>query len=145
MSQSLEYEDVRKLASELAARLPPGIILPQTFPQLVSYLQSKDVIFAKAFLFHLCNSLILYERQTEPFEVHTIIPLLLGTLLSQGSSEEWQKLQFGCIDCLAIILKVTLPAKDIRTVKEVEDIHQMDDLFPFVLFQVSSSSHTSLR
>jgi len=75
----------------------------------------RDYHLSKILVYLLCNMLLVHRRSLESFGVHIIIGPLLEVLtwrvpidLEDVNFSALQKLQYGCIDCLAIILRISL-------------------------------------
>ncbi|CAM6037629.1 unnamed protein product [Sphagnum compactum] len=105
MCDCYEFDDVRKVASELTGRLLPTVMLPLMTAQLEEATTTRDTRRAKACLFTICTSLMIRGRDTLDHPLMKHVQQLLSTiLLWPGGSSEIVKAQHGCIDCYAAMI-----------------------------------------
>ncbi|XP_011075215.1 uncharacterized protein LOC105159735 isoform X2 [Sesamum indicum] len=109
-----EFEDVRKLASELCGRIHPKVLVPVLSSQLESAANAKDTLKIRVCLFSLCTSLMIRGnnayRHPDLFRIRKTIQKVLSW--TSSDRDEISKAQHGCIDCLALILCTELQAPE---------------------------------
>ncbi|KAL0339636.1 UNVERIFIED_CONTAM: hypothetical protein Sradi_4480400 [Sesamum radiatum] len=107
-----EFEDVRKLASELCGRIHPKVLVPVLSSQLESAADAKDTLKIRVCLFSLCTSLMIRGnnayRHPDLFRIRKTIQKVLSW--TSSDKDEISKAQHGCIDCLALMLCTELQA-----------------------------------
>uniref|UniRef100_A0A6B2KXZ0 Uncharacterized protein n=1 Tax=Arcella intermedia TaxID=1963864 RepID=A0A6B2KXZ0_9EUKA len=121
---SIQFEEVRKIATENCARFPlhlsfPEIMEKQNLIDLLSNLSNErnllKIQIARALVFFICQSLLRFERKINDW-FSRLAPHLCGALQMKldGETElsrEIHKLQYGCIDFLAISLSIAITKK----------------------------------
>ncbi|ELR16026.1 uncharacterized protein ACA1_223230 [Acanthamoeba castellanii str. Neff] len=112
MTQLYEFEDVRKLAAEVVAFLPPKLTLPAISQSLLRHIDEAALVHIKVDIYAICNALLVHGKAAHPFVID-LVPAILSLLKlpipsSSTGSLEVQKLQHACIDFLAL---VTLTAR----------------------------------
>ncbi|KAL0453083.1 UNVERIFIED_CONTAM: hypothetical protein Slati_1286400 [Sesamum latifolium] len=109
-----EFEDVRKLASELCGRIHPKVLVPILSSQLESAANAKDTLKIRVCLFSLCTSLTIRGnnayRHPDLFRIRKTIQKVLSW--TSSDKNEISKAQHGCIDCLALMLCTELQAPE---------------------------------
>ncbi|KAK4404886.1 hypothetical protein Sango_0857200 [Sesamum angolense] len=107
-----EFEDVRKLASELCGRIHPKVLVPVLSSQLEFAANAKDTLKIRVCLFSLCTSLMIRGnnayRHPDLFRIRNTIQKVLSW--TSSDKDEISKAQHGCIDCLALMLCTELQA-----------------------------------
>ena len=130
-----EYDQVRKVASEVLGRLPPSLALPLIRAKLRDFSvathggggsdadggggggngdASRDedgrlppVLAAKSAVYAVCHAVVCHAPSLEPPTVRWLVAeLLTPLLLSTDPSGEVYKLQHGCIDALSFMVQV---------------------------------------
>ncbi|CAM6127208.1 unnamed protein product [Calypogeia fissa] len=114
-----EFEDVRKVASELTGRLLPNIMIPLITAQLEDAYHTQDLLRAKACIYVLCTSLGIRGQESLNHPLMTsVCQILTSTLLWQWAQDdkgfsEVGKVQHGCIDCFAMMICAELQPQQI--------------------------------
>ncbi|KAG2388767.1 hypothetical protein C9374_000206 [Naegleria lovaniensis] len=110
-------EELRRVAAEVASKLPPRQTLHTFIDHFVKFIDSENATDAhlkkaKAFIFCICQSIALYEEDPYIFSFLTedkkLISTLKQVLMKRTDNEEFTKIQQGCMDCLSMIIKYML-------------------------------------
>ncbi|KAG6556390.1 hypothetical protein Mapa_002333 [Marchantia paleacea] len=105
-----EFEDVRKVASEITGRLVPEIMLPLVTAQLEDATICQDLLRVKACLYALCTTLVIRSKESVNHSLMGHIRKILSSILlwpcvvEDKAFSEVAKAQHGCIDCLALMI-----------------------------------------
>ena len=123
MTGEFEFDDVRKLSAELCARLP----FYQVFDRVIKELSvsaycvpfhfaincniqeavtKSNFLIIKVFLFCICNLVLIRGENIIANQLYSrYVPLLFQLLQVPYSHKELEKVQMGCIDCMALTIK----------------------------------------
>lgn len=118
-------KDVRKVAAELYARLPPEVVLPALARALDAQgVPSSDLLTPRVIVLSTCNALVYHKAAADMTQSHEQIVMVLTRILqvpvqdvstatgpgdgpmataAQSAQQELMQLQHGCIDLLALM------------------------------------------
>ncbi|BBN09380.1 hypothetical protein MPTK1_4g19310 [Marchantia polymorpha subsp. ruderalis] len=120
-----EFEDVRRVASEITGRLVPDIMLPLVTVQLEDATRCQDSRTVKACLLALCTTLVIRSKEVVNHSLMGHIRKILSSILlwpcvvEDKAFSEVAKAQHGCIDCLAwMICAETQSLKEVLVAEE---------------------------
>lgn len=114
-----QFDDIKRLCAELIAKFPLSQFLSFSLSQFQAHLQQNDYEQAKVFLFILCNAFQLHGKLLLQENVHiTLLPLILSVFGKQDKKLE--KIQMGCMDTLALVIKCVLSSYYVNESKAVE-------------------------
>ncbi|KAL0359508.1 UNVERIFIED_CONTAM: hypothetical protein Sangu_0800200 [Sesamum angustifolium] len=122
-----EFEDVRKLASELCGRIHPKVLVPVLSSQLESAADAKDTLKIRVCLFSLCTSLMIRLEATMLIGILFRIRKTIQKVLSWTSSDKEKSCRkvAGAISedsVLAhVINQLTDDEKDVSVESDVDD------------------------
>ncbi|KAL2631187.1 hypothetical protein R1flu_015873 [Riccia fluitans] len=104
---TFEFEDVRKVAAEIAGRLVPEMMLPLVTVQMEDATKRMELRRVKACLYIVCTSFVVRAKDVVNHSSMRQIRKILSTILrwpcvvEEKGFSEVAKAQHGAIDCLA--------------------------------------------
>ncbi|XP_004292072.1 PREDICTED: uncharacterized protein LOC101315407 [Fragaria vesca subsp. vesca] len=143
-----EFNDVRKLATELCGRIHPQVLIPLISSHLEYAAVSQDIMKIKGCLFAICTSLVVRGRKSLSHPGMLIIRKTLETMLIWPSvdGDEVSRIQHGCIDCMALMicaeLQDPISSNIVGTKKYLGDGTLKNSVLTYVINQLTEDKDT---
>ncbi|KAL9645688.1 hypothetical protein ABK040_003421 [Willaertia magna] len=133
-----EFDEIRKVSAEVSAKFPMNISMNYFLNEFYKYFELKDFNFIKLFLFCICQGLTVHEQEKDEILKYIkgndlfygkLIDLLkiLPNMVNVDQQQELLKLQYGCIDCIVIIINILYKYNSINLFIENNILNNIKD------------------